>query len=78
MKGELTRKGETLDLKAVIETGKASHEGEAYALTLEADDFVWVDLGGVTLEVFFQPVPKRGRRAAGRVDGLHRRSTSSW
>ncbi|QDE69866.1 hypothetical protein BHS09_24400 [Myxococcus xanthus] len=59
MKGELTRKGETLDLKAVIESGKASHEGDAYSLTLDADDFVWVDLGGVTLEVAFQPVPKR-------------------
>ncbi|QDE84530.1 MULTISPECIES: adventurous gliding motility protein GltG [Myxococcus] len=59
MKGELTRQGETLDLKAVIESGKASHEGDAYSLTLDADDFVWVDLGGVTLEVAFQPVPKR-------------------
>lgn len=59
MKGELTRKGETLDLKAVIESGKASHEGEAYSLTLDAEDFIWVDLGGVTLEVAFQPVPKR-------------------
>ncbi|RJS19331.1 hypothetical protein DRW03_23590 [Corallococcus sp. H22C18031201] len=58
MKGELTRKGEARDLKAVIESGKVSHEGEAYSLTLEADDFYWVDLGGVTLEVQFQPVPK--------------------
>jgi TonB family protein len=59
MKGELTRKGETTDLKAVIESGKASHEGEAYALTLQEDDFLWVDLGGVTLEVAFEVVPKR-------------------
>lgn len=59
MKGELTRKDEVLDLKAVIESGKASHEGEAYVLTLEHDDFFWVDLGGVTLELLFQPVPKR-------------------
>ena len=59
MKGELTRKGETRDLKEVIESGKASHEGDAYTLTLDADDFFWVDLGGVTLEVAFQPVPKR-------------------
>ena len=59
MKGELTRKGETTDLKAVIESGKASHEGEAYALTLKEDDFLWVDLGGVTLEVVFESVPKR-------------------
>ena len=59
MKGELTRKGDTKDLKEVIESGKASHEGEAYTLTLQADDFFWVDLGGVTLELCFQPVPKR-------------------
>jgi TonB family protein len=59
MKGELTRKGETTDLKAVIESGKASHEGDAYTLTLDADDFLWVDLGGVTLELAFQSVPKR-------------------
>jgi TonB family protein len=59
MKGELTRKGETQELKAVIESGKASHEGDAYTLTLDAEDFLWVDLGGVTLEAVYQPVPKR-------------------
>lgn len=59
MKGELTRKGETLDLEAVMEAGKASSDGDAYALTLEADDFFWVDLGGLTLEAQFQSVPKR-------------------
>ncbi|PTL82544.1 adventurous gliding motility protein GltG [Vitiosangium sp. GDMCC 1.1324] len=59
MKGELTRKGETTDLKAVIESGKANHEGEAYALTLKEEDFLSVDLGGVTLEAVFESVPKR-------------------
>jgi TonB family protein len=59
MKGELTRKGETMDLKAVIESGKANHEGEAYALTLKEEDFLSVDLGGVTLEVLFESVPKK-------------------
>ncbi|OJH40034.1 AgmX/PglI C-terminal domain-containing protein [Cystobacter ferrugineus] len=59
MKGELIRKGETLDLEAVIESGKASHEGDAYALMLEADDFLAVDLGGVTLEACYESVPKR-------------------
>lgn len=59
MKGGLIRKGETLDLKAVIESGKASHEGDAYSVTLDAEDFFWVDLGGVTLEATFQSVPKR-------------------
>ncbi|RKH12473.1 TonB family protein [Corallococcus sp. CA053C] len=59
MKGELTRKGETLDLEAVIESGKASNEGESYAVTLEADDFFWVDLGGLTLEAQLQSMSKR-------------------
>ncbi|EAU65285.1 FHA domain-containing protein, partial [Stigmatella aurantiaca] len=59
MKGELVRKDETLDLKAVIESGKASNDGGAYGLTLESDDFCWVDLGGVTVEVCFQAVPKK-------------------
>ncbi|WNG25666.1 adventurous gliding motility protein GltG [Cystobacter fuscus] len=59
MKGELVREGETLDLEAVIESGKASHEGDAYALTLEDDDFLAVDLGGVTLEACYESVPKR-------------------
>ncbi len=65
MKGGLTRKGETLDLQAVIESGLASHEGEAYALSLETEDFLWVDLGGVTLEVCFQPVPRRAAAPLG-------------
>jgi TonB family protein len=59
MKGELIRDAETLDLKAVIESGKASHEDSAYTLALEPDDVFWVDLGGVAMEVCFQPVPKR-------------------
>ncbi|SEU07051.1 adventurous gliding motility protein GltG [Stigmatella erecta] len=59
MKGELVRKDETLDLKGVIESGKASNDGGMYGLTLESEDFCWVDLGGVTLEVSFQPVPKK-------------------
>ncbi|KFE71462.1 adventurous gliding motility protein GltG [Hyalangium minutum] len=59
MKGELIRNAETLDLEAVIESGKASHEDSAYTLALEPDDVFWVDLGGVALEVCFQPVPKR-------------------
>ncbi|MBN1209852.1 MAG: adventurous gliding motility protein GltG [Myxococcaceae bacterium] len=61
MKGELVRKDETLDLTAVIESGKTSSGGDggAYSLALEPDDFFWVDLGGVTMEVSFQAVPKR-------------------
>jgi TonB family protein len=58
MKGELHRRDEVTELKAIIESGKASHDGDSYALTLENDDFAWIDLGGITLEVSFQPVPK--------------------
>ncbi|ATB32425.1 adventurous gliding motility protein GltG [Melittangium boletus] len=54
MKGELVRKGETHDLK-----DKASAEGDAYAITLKDDDFLAVDLGGVTLEACFESVPKK-------------------
>ena len=59
MKGELTRKGETNELGAVIERGLAQNDGEGYALTLQQDDFAWVDLGSVTLEVCFQALPKK-------------------
>ena len=59
MRGELIRDSETLSLEAVIESGKASHEDSGYTLALEAQDVLWVDLGGVTMEVSFQPVPKR-------------------
>jgi TonB family protein len=59
MKGELVRKDEPRSLSAVIESGQASLEGEAYALTLEPEDFFHMDLGGITLEASFQPVPKR-------------------
>ncbi len=58
MNGELHRDGAVIDLKQAIETQKAQHEGDAYALHLEANDFAWVDLGAIDLEVCFQPVPK--------------------
>ena len=59
MKGELVRKDEPRSLSAVIESGEASPEGEAYALTLEPEDFFHMDLGGITLEASFQPVPRQ-------------------
>ncbi|HYR55272.1 MAG TPA: adventurous gliding motility protein GltG, partial [Myxococcaceae bacterium] len=58
MKGELHRDGAVISLKEAIETQKAQHEGDAYALHLEANDFAWVDLGAIDLEVCFRPVPK--------------------
>jgi len=59
MKGELVRKDEALSLQAVIESGQASLEDDTYALTLEPEDFFHMDLGGITLEASFQPVPRR-------------------
>ncbi|MFZ5470738.1 MAG: adventurous gliding motility protein GltG, partial [Myxococcota bacterium] len=60
MKGELHRKmgDEVLTLEEAREKRVASSDGDAYAISLQNDDFAHVDLGGVTLEVFFQPVPK--------------------
>lgn len=58
MHGELDRGGDVMELKQVIETRKANHDGDAYSISMESDDFVWVDLGGVVAECFFQPVPK--------------------
>jgi hypothetical protein len=53
MNGELTRRQQTFDLKE-----KAQQDGGgAYALALQSDDFAWVDLGEVRLEVCFQPLP---------------------
>lgn len=59
MTGELIRGAETLSIEAVIESGQASHEDSGYTLALDHDDVFWADLGGVTMEVCFQPVPKR-------------------
>jgi TonB family protein len=58
MNGELHRDGGSIDLKQVIETQKAQHDGDAYSLQLEPNDFAWVDLGEIDLEVCLQPVPK--------------------
>ncbi len=60
MKGELHRKqGEqVLTLSEAKEKRIASSDGDAFSIHLASDDFAWVDLGGVVLEVFFQPAPK--------------------
>ena len=60
MKGELHRRqgDEVMSLKDAIDKRVASSDGDGYAINLHNDDFAWVDLGGVVLEVFFQPVPK--------------------
>lgn len=60
MEGELHRKfgDEVLTLSEAKKKGLAQADGDAVALTLSNDDFAWIDLGGITLEAFFQPVPK--------------------
>ncbi len=60
MKGELHRKqgDQVLTLAEAKEKRVAAADGDAFSITLQSDDFAWVDLGGVVLEVFFQPVPK--------------------
>lgn len=58
MKGEHWKKGEAQDLTLAIESGKASRDGDAYALSIGNDDFVSIDLGGVRLEACLQPMPK--------------------
>ena len=60
MKGELHRKqgDQVLTLADAKEKRVATSDGDAFSIHLQTDDFAWVDLGGVVLEVFFQPVPK--------------------
>lgn len=59
--GELHRKfgDEVFTLAEAKKKGLAQADGDAMALTLGSDDFAWIELGGgITLEAFFQPVPK--------------------
>jgi hypothetical protein len=58
MNGELHRDGSVSDLRQVIESQRCEHDGDAYSLHLEPNDFAWVDLGAIDLEVCFQPIPK--------------------
>lgn len=60
MNGELQRKfgEETMSLDEAKKKGIAQNDGDALSLTLQHEDFAWVDLGGIVVEVFFQPQPK--------------------
>lgn len=60
MNGEVQRKfgDETMTLDEAKKKGIANADGDALALTLQHEDFAWVDLGGIVVEVFFQPQPK--------------------
>src|SRR5215471_16217281 len=55
MKGELWRNGAPISLEQLIESGEIEHDGAAYCISLDGNDFAWVDLGAVLVEVTFQP-----------------------
>jgi hypothetical protein len=59
MGGELQRKGQAIALSRTPEQGLSQQDGEAYAVALEADDVAFVQLGRLTLDVCFQPVPEK-------------------
>jgi hypothetical protein len=59
MTGELERKGRIVTLLQAIESGMATREDDAYSITLEPDDIALVDVGGVVVDLCFQPVPPR-------------------
>ena len=59
MTGELERKGRIVTLIQAIESGLATREDDAYAITLEPDDIALIDLGGVVVDLCFQPVPPK-------------------
>ena len=59
MTGELERKGRIVTLMQAIESGMAVREDEAYAISLEPDDVALVDVGGVLVDLCFQPVPPK-------------------
>jgi hypothetical protein len=59
MTGELERKGRIVTLMQAIESGMASRDDDAYAITLEPDDIALVDVGGVVVDLCFQPVPQK-------------------
>ena len=60
MQGELQRRlgEETMTLQEAKQRGIASDEGDGLGITLGHEDFAWVDLGGIVVEVFFQPAPR--------------------
>jgi len=59
MTGELERKGRIVTLLQAIESGIATREDDAYNIALEPDDIVLVDVGGVVVDLCFQPVPPK-------------------
>lgn len=60
MQGELQRRfgEEVMTLAEAKKRGLATDDADGYAVSLGNDDFAWIDLGGVVVEVFFQPAPR--------------------
>ena len=59
MTGELERKGRIVSLVQAIESGLATRDDDAYGIALEPDDVALVDVGGVVVDLCFQPVPQK-------------------
>jgi TonB family protein len=47
-----------MSLQEARDRRTATSDGDAFAVTLQGDDFAWVDIGGVIVEVFLQSAPK--------------------
>ena len=59
MGGELERKGRIVTLMQAIESSMATNDGDSYGIALEPDDIALVDLGGVVVDLCFQPLPQK-------------------
>ena len=59
MGGELERKGQVVALSRTPEQGFAQRDGDGFALQLDQDDVAFVQVGRLTLDVCFQPVPDK-------------------
>jgi hypothetical protein len=59
MSGEFERKGQAMPLTRAPEQGIAQRDGEASSIQLEADDVAFVEVGRLTFDICFQPVPEK-------------------
>ncbi len=59
MKGELRCGGAVVDLKRAVREKVAFRDHGGYAVALACSDLATINLGGVTLDLFFQPAPKK-------------------
>ncbi|HXX30760.1 MAG TPA: adventurous gliding motility protein GltG [Myxococcaceae bacterium] len=59
MGGELERKGQVVALSRTPDQGLAQRDGDGFALALEPDDVALVQVGRLTFDLCFQPVPEK-------------------